>query len=100
MVKETGRLTIPSDQDFLAETQQLIAQWGADAIRDSDGTKLDTALKQLSVKLYSTYFVARGYNDFVEKHPETIQELYLLSDRVAATEPEVTIPFMAHYFNQ
>lgn len=100
MVKETGRLTIPSDQNFLAETQRLIAQWGADAIRDSDGTKLDTALKQLSVKLYSTYFVARGYNDFVEKNPETVQELYLMSDRVSATATEVTIPFMAHYFNQ
>ncbi|WP_245585299.1 1,3-beta-galactosyl-N-acetylhexosamine phosphorylase [Schleiferilactobacillus shenzhenensis] len=100
MTKETGRLTIPSDTDFLKETQELITRWGADAIRDSDGTKLDTGLKQLAVKLYSTYFVARGYNDFAEKHPETVQSLYLMSDRITATGTTVTIPFMAHYFDQ
>ncbi|WP_057817869.1 1,3-beta-galactosyl-N-acetylhexosamine phosphorylase [Schleiferilactobacillus perolens] len=100
MAKTTGRLTIPSDENFLHETEQLIEKWGADAIRDSDGTKLDTALKQLSIKLYSTYFVARGYNDFAEKHPETVQELYLMSDRVTATSDQLTIDFMAHYFDQ
>ena len=41
MGKTTGRVTLPSESNFLKETQELLDRWGADAIRDSDGTKLD-----------------------------------------------------------
>ena len=44
---------------FLNRLKELLDRWGADAIRDSDGTKLDEATKQLDAKIYTTYFVAR-----------------------------------------
>ena len=43
MGKTKGRLTLPSESNFLEQTKELLDRWGADAIRDSDGTKLDEA---------------------------------------------------------
>jgi len=40
MGKTKGRVTLPSETNFLKETQEIMDRWGADAIRDSDGTKL------------------------------------------------------------
>ena len=47
MSKTKGRVTLPSESDFLDETKELLERWGADAIRDSDGTKLDRDIKSL-----------------------------------------------------
>ena len=33
-----GRVTIPTDMDAVPETLDLLKRWGADAIRDCDGT--------------------------------------------------------------
>ena len=37
--KTKGRVTIPTDMDVVAETLELMERWGADAIRDCDGTE-------------------------------------------------------------
>ena len=34
-----GRVTIPTDVDVVPETLELVKRWGADAIRDCDGTE-------------------------------------------------------------
>lgn len=95
-----GRLTLPSEANFLEETKELIERWGADAIRDSDGTKLDEQIKSLPAKIYTTYFVARAHNEFAEKHPEETQQLYLLSDRITAVNSSVTISFMKGFLKE
>ena len=33
-----GRVTIPTDLDVVPQTLEMIEEWGADAIRDCDGT--------------------------------------------------------------
>ena len=33
-----GRVTIPTDMDVVPETLEILKRWGADAIRDCDGT--------------------------------------------------------------
>ncbi len=40
MSKTKGRVTLPSESNFLEETKEMLDRWGADALRDSDGTKL------------------------------------------------------------
>ena len=45
MGKTTGRVTLPGESNFLEESKDLLKRWGADAIRDSDGTKLDEGIK-------------------------------------------------------
>ncbi len=96
--KKKGRVTLPSEQDFIEETKELLERWGADAIRDSDGTHLDEEIKQLDAKIYSKYFVARGHNDFAKHHPEENQQLYLMSEKTTAMNTTVEIPFMKGYF--
>ncbi|WP_077328679.1 1,3-beta-galactosyl-N-acetylhexosamine phosphorylase [Virgibacillus siamensis] len=98
MSKQTGRVTLPSEQNFLEPTKELIKRWGADALRDSDGTKLDDAIKQLDAKIYTTYFVARGQNEFAAEHPEEMQQLYLMSNYHTAADTELEIAFLEGYF--
>ncbi len=39
MSQNKGRVTIPTDLDVVPETLEMIEEWGADAIRDCDGTE-------------------------------------------------------------
>ena len=46
-MKETkGRVTIPTDLDVIPETLEMLDEWGADAIRDCDGTEFPAELKE------------------------------------------------------
>lgn len=100
MSQTKGRLTLPSQANFLEETKELIERWGADALRDSDGTKLDDATKQLDATIYTTYFVARNHNDFAEQHMDECQQIYVMSQFNLATSDSLTIPFMKGYFTE
>ena len=51
-----GRVTIPTDVDVVPETLELVKRWGADAIRDCDGTDYPEELKNVDAKVYSTKF--------------------------------------------
>jgi len=53
----TGRVTIPTDLDVVPETIQILNKWGADAIRDCDGTDYPEELKSVPAKIYSTYYL-------------------------------------------
>ena len=100
MGKTKGRVTLPSQSNFLEQTKDLLNRWGADAIRDSDGTKLDDDIKHLDAKIYTTYFVARGHNEFAQQHMEECQQIYLMSAYTLATENQVSIAFAKEYFDQ
>ena len=100
MAKSKGRVTLPSENNFLEETKELMARWGADAIRDSDGTKLSDDIKSLDAKIYTTYFVARNHNDFIKDHMEECQQLYLMSQFNLATETSLTISLMDGYYRE
>lgn len=100
MSKTKGRLTLPSESNFLEQTKEMLERWGADALRDSDGTKLDDEVKSLDAKIYTTYFVARGHNEFAEEHMDECQQLYLMSKRNTAVSESLSIDFMDGYYLQ
>lgn len=100
MSKTKGRVTLPSESNFLNETKEMLDRWGADALRDSDGTKLDAATKALDAKIYTTYFVARGHNDFAQEHMDECQQMLLMSKHNVATEDTVTIDFLDGYYRE
>lgn len=100
MSKTKGRVTLPSESNFLEQTKEMLDRWGADALRDSDGTKLDDDIKKLDAKIYTTYFVARGHNEFAREHMEECQQMIWMSKRNLAVSEELAIDFMDGYYKE
>lgn len=100
MGKTKGRVTLPSESNFLEQTKEMLKRWGADALRDSDGTKLDEEVKALDAKIYTTYFVARGHNEFAVEHMDECQQMYLMSRHNTALDDTLRISFMEGYYQE
>ncbi|ASA20428.1 1,3-beta-galactosyl-N-acetylhexosamine phosphorylase [Paenibacillus donghaensis] len=98
MALHKGRVTLPSEEGFVAETKEMMERWGADAIRDSDGTKLDEAVKSLDARIYTAYFPSRGHNEFIEQHMEECPQIFLLSDFCLARQETLEIEFLKPYY--
>lgn len=75
----TGRLTLPVETGIDEEIKALLQALGADAVRNSDGTELPELVKELSAKVYSTYFPARGDQDWAADKPHTRVHQFLMS---------------------
>ena len=86
-----GRVTIPTDETFVEETKRIADLWGADAVRDCDGVSLPKNAKELADKVYNTYFIVRGDNEWGRKHPEEAQRIFLESKRVTATSDTLLV---------
>ena len=71
----TGRVTIPTDVDVVPETLELVKRWGADAIRDCDGTDYPEELKKVDAKVYATYYTTRKDNVWAKANPDEIQQM-------------------------
>lgn len=74
-----GRVTIPTDLDVVPQTLEMIEEWGADAIRDCDGTEFPQKLKDTGAKIYATYYTTRKDNAWAKAHPEEIQQMYIMT---------------------
>ncbi|CAM3654661.1 1,3-beta-galactosyl-N-acetylhexosamine phosphorylase [Erysipelothrix urinaevulpis] len=99
--KYKGRVTLPVELDFYEETLELSKRWGADAIRDSDGTDLDAQLKLIpGVKVYSKYFVARGDNEFALNHMEEAQQIFVMSEYITAYDDTLDIEFRKGFLDK
>ncbi len=97
MEKTKGRVTIPTDESFVEGTKEIAKLWGADAVRDCDGTILPANAAELAEKVYNTYFVVRGDNEWAKKHPEETHRTFLMTDRVTAMEDTLTISPEAYF---
>ena len=54
---KTGRVTIPTDLDVVPETLEILKKWGADAIRDCDGTDFPQELKNADAKMLRGFII-------------------------------------------
>ena len=79
MDKKTGRVTIPTDFDVVPQTLELMERWGADAIRDCDGTDFPPELKDAGAKIYSTYYTTRKDNAWAIANPDEVQQCYIMT---------------------
>ena len=96
----TGRLTLPTDADIIDETIRLKNLLGADALRDCDGTEMPEALLSEPVKKYATYYTTRKDNAWAMKHPEEIQQEYLISNRITARGETLRIRLMEGFHTE
>ncbi len=92
--KNSGRVTIPTDIDVVPETLELIKYWGADAIRDCDGTDYPEELKNVGAKVYSTYYTTRKDNEWARQNPDEVQQCYIMTGFYTAFEERLEIPLM------
>lgn len=90
-MKRAGRVTIPTDETFVEETKRIADLWGADAIRDCDGVSLPKNGHDIADKVYNTYFVVRGDNEWGRKHPEEAPRAFLQSYKLTADKKEIEI---------
>ena len=72
-----GSFTLPGEAGYEKLTLQLAEKWGADVIRDSDGTKLSSEIVDAGYRIYSTICIIREHNEFAIAHPETQQQTFL-----------------------
>ena len=89
-----GRVTIPTDLDVVPETLEIMKRWGADAIRDCDGTDFPAQLQNQNAKIYSTYYTTRKDNAWAKANPEEVQQCYIMTGFHTATEGALEIPLM------
>ena len=92
--KMRGRVTIPTDVDVVPQTLELFARWGADAIRDCDGTDFPAELKAVDAKVYSTYYTTRKDNAWAKANPDEVQQCYIMTGFKMAQEGPLAIELM------
>ena len=95
-----GDFTLPGESGYEALTLELAQKWGADVIRDSDGTKLSDDIVKAGYRIYSTICIIRQHNAFAEAHPDAQQECFLSSKPVMALSSSVSIQLMDGYFRE
>ena len=92
--RKVGRVTIPTDLDVVPQTLEIMKRWGADAIRDCDGTDFPAELQNQNAKIYSTYYTTRKDNAWAKANPDEVQQCYIMTGFHTATEGALEIPLM------
>ena len=92
--KSVGRVTIPTDLDVVPETLEIMKRWGADAIRDCDGTDFPKELQEQDAKIYSTYYTTRKDNAWAKANPDEVQQCYIMTGFNTAAGGELRIKLM------
>ena len=98
MAKVKGRVTIPTDTDVIKETLEIMDIWGADAIRDCDGTEFPQELKDAGSKVYATYYTTRKDNDWAKANLDEVQQMYIMTPFHTATKDRLAIHLMDHLY--
>jgi len=92
-----GGFTLPGEAGHDAFTLAMARKWGADVIRDSDGTSLSDEILNSGHGVYSTLCLVREDNDWAKNNPARLQQNFLMSAPVTAPGAEVVIDLLAGF---
>lgn len=95
-----GDFTLPGEAGYEDLTLELAKKWGADAIRDSDGTVLSDKITSSDYDIYSTICLVRADNEWAKANRDKLQQNYLMSFPVIAEEGQVEIDLLKDYFRE
>lgn len=98
MDKSKGRVTIPTDMDVVSQTLEIMDIWGADAIRDCDGTEFPQELKDAGGKVYATYYTTRKDNEWAKANLDEVQQMYIMTSFHTAVGDELQIHLMDNLY--
>ncbi|MBQ7371383.1 MAG: 1,3-beta-galactosyl-N-acetylhexosamine phosphorylase [Blautia sp.] len=104
MSKRKGGFTLPGESGYEELTLKLAEKWGADVIRDSDGTQLSDEIIQAGYDIYSTICIIRDHNAWAKENPDKLQQTFLCTEPVVAVEKdgkgELSVSLMKDFFEE
>ena len=100
MKRTKGGFTMPGESGYEKLTLELAEKWGADVIRDSDGTKLSDEILNAGYDIYSTICIIREHNEWAKEHPEALQQTFLSTQPRCAVGEEFTISVMEDFYEE
>ncbi len=95
-----GCVTLPGEAGAEDIVLKLAKEWGADVIRDSDGTKLSDKLLLSDFTIYSTICLVRAEQEYPKQHPEHLPQKFLMSEPTIANSDRVELNPMENYFRE
>jgi len=98
--KLTGSVTLPAETDEEKMVLELAAKWGADAIRDSDGTELSQAMLDMGLEVYSTICLVRAEQTYPRAHMDQLPQKFLMSDPVTAVDTSIVINPISGFYRE
>ena len=100
MVKQNGGFTLPGESGYEKLTLKMAQKWGADVIRDSDGTVLSDEIVHAGYGIYSTICIIRDHNVWAEKNKDKLQQTFLCTPPAVAEGKEITITLLESFFTE
>ncbi len=92
--------TLPGESGYEDLTLKLAKKWGADVIRDSDGTQLSEEITNSGYGIYSTICLIRSDNAWAKQNMDKLQQNFLMSYPVVAESETVVIQPLKGYFKE
>ncbi len=99
-IKKTGGFTLPGESGFEELTLKLAKKWGADVIRDSDGTALSDEILNAGYDIYSTICIIRDHNAWAKENPDKLQQSFLMTQPKVTATDTITFHIMDDFFQE
>jgi beta-D-galactosyl-(1->4)-L-rhamnose phosphorylase len=96
----SGDFTLPGEAGYEDLTLKLAEKWGADAIRDSDGTVLSDKIVSADYDIYSTLCLVRADNEWAKANRDKLQQNFLMSQPVIADGNRIEIDLLNGFFRE
>ena len=98
--EKMGSFTLPGEAGYEELTLRMAEKWGADVIRDSDGTALSKEILDAGYGIYSTICLIREHNKWAREHRNMLQQTFLMSTPCLARTEAIRIPLLENYFTE
>lgn len=93
-----GSFTLPGEAGYEEFTLKMAEKWGADVIRDSDGTQLSDEIINAGYGIYSTICLIRSDNKWAKENMDKLQQNFLMSFPVIAESDTLVLDPLKGYF--
>ena len=98
MAAQKGGFTLPGESGYEKLTLKMAEKWGADVIRDSDGTVLSDEILNAGYGIYSTICIIRDHNEWAKKNMDKLQQTFLMTQPIVADCDILTVELMKDFF--